>query len=156
MESHGSVAAGIQCPYHAWTFNLDGSLRAAPNMADVQGFDKRINVGPFDFVGAYDSFTYSATSSFFVNGVGVNAGNRVFFRVWTELNVDTKSIAYAQVDFGSGDLGIDGRAAASRPTRELGPVGVEAAALPSPHGVGRDDEQRLPPAGPGSRQPDPE
>jgi hypothetical protein len=64
-------------------------------------------VGPFDFVGAYDSFTYSSNSAFFVNGVAVNAGNRVFFRVWTELNVDTKSIAYAQVDFDGGDLGIN-------------------------------------------------
>jgi Rieske 2Fe-2S family protein len=41
LEAHGSVSAGIQCPYHAWTYNLDGSLRAAPNMADVGGFEKR-------------------------------------------------------------------------------------------------------------------
>ena len=40
LEGHGSVAAGIQCPYHAWTYNLDGTLRAAPNMTDVPGFDK--------------------------------------------------------------------------------------------------------------------
>jgi hypothetical protein len=82
---------------------LVGTISATPD----EGFDKRIDVGPFDFLGAYDSFTYSSNSAFFVNGVGVNAGNRVFFRVWAELNVDTKSIAYAQVDFDSGDLGID-------------------------------------------------
>jgi len=29
----------IQCPYHAWTYELDGSLRAAPNMGDVAGFE---------------------------------------------------------------------------------------------------------------------
>ena len=40
LEPCGSVAPGIQCPYHAWTFNLDGSLRAAPNMNDVEGFEK--------------------------------------------------------------------------------------------------------------------
>jgi hypothetical protein len=54
------------------------------------------------------------------------------------------------------DLGIDGRAASGGPSRELGPVLAEAAALPAQDRVGRDDDQRLPPAGPGSGQPDPE
>src|SRR6266849_8142632 len=30
----------IQCHYHAWTYNLDGSLRSAPGMKDEPGFDK--------------------------------------------------------------------------------------------------------------------
>ena len=55
----------------------------------------------------------------------------------------------------SGDLGIDGRAAAGGPTRELGPVLAEASALPSQDGVGRHDDQSPPPAGPDSGQPDP-
>jgi len=29
----------IQCPYHAWSYKLDGNLAAAPNMADVDGFE---------------------------------------------------------------------------------------------------------------------
>ncbi len=82
---------------------LVGSLSATPD----QGFDRRIDVGPFDFLGAYDAFTYSSNSAFFVNGVGVAAGDRVFFRVWSELVVNTKSIAYAAADFASGGLGID-------------------------------------------------
>ena len=38
--SSGVLGKAIQCPYHAWTFGLDGALRAAPNMNDVAGFDK--------------------------------------------------------------------------------------------------------------------
>lgn len=35
----GQVRA-IQCPYHAWTYGLDGKLIGAPHMDDVPGFDK--------------------------------------------------------------------------------------------------------------------
>jgi phenylpropionate dioxygenase-like ring-hydroxylating dioxygenase large terminal subunit len=30
----------LQCHYHAWTYNLDGSLRSAPGMKDEPGFEK--------------------------------------------------------------------------------------------------------------------
>jgi Rieske 2Fe-2S family protein len=33
-------ASTIQCPYHAWTYALDGRLVGAPHMDDVPGFDK--------------------------------------------------------------------------------------------------------------------
>jgi len=36
----GKLPGAIQCPYHAWTYGLDGALRAAPNMQDVAGFDR--------------------------------------------------------------------------------------------------------------------
>ncbi|HEU4784904.1 MAG TPA: aromatic ring-hydroxylating dioxygenase subunit alpha [Ktedonobacterales bacterium] len=32
--------ATLQCAYHAWTYDLDGSLRAAPGMRDEPEFDK--------------------------------------------------------------------------------------------------------------------
>src|SRR5438105_15365548 len=35
----GQVRA-IQCPYHAWTYALDGRLIGAPHMDEVPGFDK--------------------------------------------------------------------------------------------------------------------
>jgi glycine betaine catabolism A len=38
-ETHGLVSS-IQCPYHAWTYGLDGRLLAAPQMDEVDGFDK--------------------------------------------------------------------------------------------------------------------
>lgn len=33
-------ASTIQCPYHAWTYGLDGRLIGAPHMDEVAGFDK--------------------------------------------------------------------------------------------------------------------
>ncbi len=39
LEGRGSVRS-IVCPYHAWTYNLDGSLRGAPAMALNEGFCK--------------------------------------------------------------------------------------------------------------------
>jgi len=39
-EPAGRFAGGIQCPYHAWTYGLDGALLGAPHMADVPWFDK--------------------------------------------------------------------------------------------------------------------
>ena len=51
--------ATLQCPYHAWTYGLDGSLRAAPRSELVPGFEREqlglVQVqadtwGPFVFV----------------------------------------------------------------------------------------------------------
>jgi glycine betaine catabolism A len=36
----GTFAGGIQCPYHAWTYDLDGRLIGAPHMEDVPHFRK--------------------------------------------------------------------------------------------------------------------
>ena len=33
-------SAALQCPYHAWTYGLDGRLIGAPHMDEVPGFDK--------------------------------------------------------------------------------------------------------------------
>ena len=37
LEGRGNVRS-IVCPYHAWTYNLDGSLRGAPAMARNEDF----------------------------------------------------------------------------------------------------------------------
>ncbi len=37
-EHQGSFSGRIQCPYHAWTYGLDGRLVAAPHMNDLAGF----------------------------------------------------------------------------------------------------------------------
>ena len=36
----GRFSGTIQCPYHAWTYGLDGGLLAARHMQDVEGFDR--------------------------------------------------------------------------------------------------------------------
>jgi glycine betaine catabolism A len=36
----GQAQGRIRCPYHAWSYGLDGRLVGAPNMSDVAGFDR--------------------------------------------------------------------------------------------------------------------
>ncbi|MEY2482005.1 MAG: glycine betaine catabolism [Verrucomicrobiota bacterium] len=39
-EEQSGHSAAIQCPYHAWTYGLDGRLIGAPHMDEVTEFDK--------------------------------------------------------------------------------------------------------------------
>jgi Rieske 2Fe-2S family protein len=36
----GTVGRSIRCPYHAWSYRLDGSLRSAPNWSTMAAADK--------------------------------------------------------------------------------------------------------------------
>jgi Rieske 2Fe-2S family protein len=38
-EGGTSAKPVVVCPYHAWTYGLDGALRAAPRLHDVPGFE---------------------------------------------------------------------------------------------------------------------
>ena len=38
-EAEGQVRKRLRCPYHSWSYGLDGSLRAAPHMDGVEDFD---------------------------------------------------------------------------------------------------------------------
>jgi len=37
----GTFASSIQCPYHAWTYDLEGRLIGAPQMDELDDFDRR-------------------------------------------------------------------------------------------------------------------
>jgi len=39
-DAAGQFAGSIQCPYHAWTYDLDGRLIGAPHMNEVPHFQK--------------------------------------------------------------------------------------------------------------------
>jgi glycine betaine catabolism A len=39
-EEQGSVRRAFQCPYHAWTYGLDGHLIAAPNLTSMPDVDR--------------------------------------------------------------------------------------------------------------------
>jgi len=39
-HGEGAFAGRIQCSYHGWTYGLDGRLKAAPHMEQVEGFDE--------------------------------------------------------------------------------------------------------------------
>jgi Rieske 2Fe-2S family protein len=38
-DSEGSVRRRVQCPYHGWSYGLDGELKAAPHMDGVEDFE---------------------------------------------------------------------------------------------------------------------
>lgn len=38
VRPSGHFSSGIKCPYHAWTYQLDGALRTAPFLEDGDGF----------------------------------------------------------------------------------------------------------------------
>jgi len=42
LDGHGDCTA-VVCPYHAWSYGLDGALIAAPGMDRAAGFDRRGN-----------------------------------------------------------------------------------------------------------------
>lgn len=39
LEGHGSLPGVVICPYHAWTYELGGKLKHAPDSEHVAGFD---------------------------------------------------------------------------------------------------------------------
>lgn len=39
-EESGEVKRAFQCPYHAWTYDLDGKLIAAPNLTKMEDLDR--------------------------------------------------------------------------------------------------------------------
>src|SRR5258708_3255806 len=39
-EEQTGHSVAIQCPYHAWTYGLDGRLIGSPHMDEVRGFDR--------------------------------------------------------------------------------------------------------------------
>ncbi|CAL9386523.1 aromatic ring-hydroxylating oxygenase subunit alpha [Streptomyces sp. enrichment culture] len=40
LEESGEVRRTLQCPYHAWTYDLDGRLVAAPNLTKMPDVDR--------------------------------------------------------------------------------------------------------------------
>lgn len=48
----------IQCPYHAWTYALDGRLMGAPHMDEVSGFDKADYSLPPVNLGLWEGFIF--------------------------------------------------------------------------------------------------
>jgi Rieske 2Fe-2S family protein len=40
MEEQGEAARNFQCPYHAWTYDFEGKLIAAPNLTKMPDIDR--------------------------------------------------------------------------------------------------------------------
>jgi Rieske 2Fe-2S family protein len=57
-EEKGRFAKAIVCPYHSWSYGLDGALMGAPNMGDVPWFDKREFPLAAASVGVWEGFLF--------------------------------------------------------------------------------------------------
>ena len=56
LSGSGNVRNVIRCPYHSWTYELDGSLRGAPKCEAVQNFrreDVRLKPVGVDIIGGF-------------------------------------------------------------------------------------------------------
>jgi glycine betaine catabolism A len=56
--AEGQFSETIQCPYHAWTYRLDGQLIGAPHMHEVDGFEKRDYPLHAATVGEWEGFLF--------------------------------------------------------------------------------------------------
>jgi Rieske 2Fe-2S family protein len=57
-EEASGHASAIQCPYHAWTYSLEGRLIGAPHMDEVRGFNRtQYSLYPVK-VGVWDGFIF--------------------------------------------------------------------------------------------------
>ncbi len=54
----GNVGDRIVCPYHSWTYALDGRLLGAPSTADIEGFDKADYPLHAIHVGLWEGFVF--------------------------------------------------------------------------------------------------
>ncbi len=54
----GCFAGAIGCPYHAWTYGLDGRLRSAPFLPDLRGHRAALSLHPVD-VATWGGFLFA-------------------------------------------------------------------------------------------------
>jgi Rieske 2Fe-2S family protein len=47
----GCFAGAVRCPYHAWTYGLDGELRAAPFLPSLRRYRAGLGLHPLDVAG---------------------------------------------------------------------------------------------------------
>ena len=62
LEGRGRVNV-ITCPYHAWSYDLDGSLSKAPYMDEVDGFDAECHSLPQFAVSVNGMVLFSSISA---------------------------------------------------------------------------------------------
>jgi phenylpropionate dioxygenase-like ring-hydroxylating dioxygenase large terminal subunit len=96
----------LQCPYHAWTYGLDGSLRSAPRADELAGFDRgKLGLcpvavdtwGPFVFVNTTPEPEPLADAlgsmPAQVAELGLDVDALVFYKRWeTELEANWKVV----------------------------------------------------------------
>jgi Rieske 2Fe-2S family protein len=58
----GCFAGSVRCPYHAWTYGLDGALRSAPFLPDLRNHRAALALHPID-VDTWGGFVFARLES---------------------------------------------------------------------------------------------
>ena len=105
--ARGSFTGAIRCPYHSWTYALDGSLRAAPFLDEESGFS-RADLGLYPVgLESWGGFVFlnltpveaSGRANGFVNVGGFSASLLTMALVGVVLDLRAAGTAYDLGDF---------------------------------------------------------
>ncbi|MGE5209102.1 MAG: aromatic ring-hydroxylating oxygenase subunit alpha [Alphaproteobacteria bacterium] len=77
IEKRNGRCAAIQCPYHAWTYALDGRLIGAPDMDETPGFNKADYSLPRAELGLWEGFIFVNLS-----GASKQGASHKFLEEW--------------------------------------------------------------------------
>jgi phenylpropionate dioxygenase-like ring-hydroxylating dioxygenase large terminal subunit len=59
VDDHGNCGRYLRCPYHWWTYELDGRLVATPKMTETKGFDRADHGLPSLAVEIWNGFVFA-------------------------------------------------------------------------------------------------
>ena len=57
IDGQGNTSS-FQCPYHAWTYDLDGTLKGTPEMKDTEDFDTSLHCLPSLHTEVWEGFIF--------------------------------------------------------------------------------------------------
>jgi Rieske 2Fe-2S family protein len=96
QESNGKFSKTIQCPYHAWTYGLDGALLGAPSAGNGSSFSKEAYSLHSAAVHTWEGFIFVSLSERPLPFEEANVGLMNRFAAWQIVSLRT--VAHIEYD----------------------------------------------------------